>query len=143
MTDEEKEGYEELKKQYRLSTNVDCITTDIRNEYARTILNLIEKQQKEIETYKLLNANIEKDNKRQSIAIIEYQDLLENSISKDKIRDKIEELNKESKDLIKKGNFESRNDGFEATDIEGLNDLINYQSKGIIIKILKELLKEE
>ena len=48
MTEEEKEGYEELKKQYRLSTNVDCITTDIRNEYARTILNLIEKQQKEI-----------------------------------------------------------------------------------------------
>ena len=75
------------------------------------------------------------------------EDLFENAsnyvVSKDKIRDKIEELNKESKDLIKKGNFESRNDGFEATDIEGLNDLINYQSKGIIIKILQELLEEE
>ena len=52
MSEEEKKAYEELKKQYRLSTNVDCITTDIRNEYARTILNLIEKQQKEIEELK-------------------------------------------------------------------------------------------
>ena len=65
----------------------------------KTLLNLIEKQQKEIETYKLLNANIEKDNKRQSIAIIEYQDLLENSISKDKIREKIKDLENEREQL--------------------------------------------
>ncbi len=141
MNDEEKKAVEFIRdlitwdvRQYLCPNKEECKNLEI-------ILNLIEKQQKKIENLKKLMAHKNGYTKQLE------EDLFENAsnyvVSKDKIRDKIEELNKESKDLIKKGNFESRNDGFEATDIEGLNDLINYQSKGIIIKILQELLEEE
>lgn len=49
LSKEEQEAIEELKKQYRLSVNVDYITTEIRNKYAEVLLNLIEKLQKENE----------------------------------------------------------------------------------------------
>ena len=169
MSEEEKKAYEELKKEINKPLEVPedkCNTFILYNiDNAKIISNLIEKQQKEIDLceeteialnnrimdleeinkeHQKLNGELRDEIKRQgNTREIEEKYIEENFISKDKIRDKIEELNKESKDLIKKGNFESRNDGFEATDIEGLNDLINYQSKGIIIKILKELLKEE
>ena len=62
--------------------------------YIETILNLIEKQSKEIEELK-------EENKKKSIVIIEYQDLYEKL--QDKIKAKIEEL--DCKDI---GNFERR-----------------------------------
>lgn len=62
MNEEEKKAIEELKKQYRLSTNVDCITTDIRNKYAQIILNLIEKQQKELNNLKEIEQHHKADN---------------------------------------------------------------------------------
>ena len=49
MSEEEKDAIYEFKKELRLATNIDDITTEIRNEYAEIILNLIEKQEKEIE----------------------------------------------------------------------------------------------
>ena len=145
MSEEEKKAIEYLKQNDIAEIQYDNYGLEsihrIGIDEKYIILNLIEKQQKEIENLKELMAHKNGYTKQLE------EDLFENAsnyvVSKDKIRDKIEELNKESKDLIKKGNFESRNDGFEATDIEGLNDLINYQSKGIIIKILQELLEEE
>lgn len=101
MSEEEKKVYEELKKQYRLSINVDCITTDIRNEYARTILNLIEKQQKEIDE---LQSYIKEYLIPKSTINLLY-------VSKDKIRAKIKELDEkwhvlyrdsEVKDILEK-----------------------------------------
>lgn len=68
MSEEEKQAIEELKKQYKLSMNIDCITTDIRNEYAETVLNLIEKQQEQLQekditiaTLKHLNQELQND----------------------------------------------------------------------------------
>lgn len=47
MSEEEKESIEEFRKQLRLAINIDDVTTAIRNDNAQTILNLIEKLQKE------------------------------------------------------------------------------------------------
>lgn len=78
MSEEEKNAIYEFKKELRLSTNIDDITTEIRNEYAEIILNLIDKQQKEIEELK--NVKI-------------MREYLENKfIPKDKIREKIKDL---------------------------------------------------
>ncbi len=52
MNEEEKESIEEFRKQLRLAINIDDVTTDIRNDNAQTILNLIEKLQKENEELK-------------------------------------------------------------------------------------------
>ena len=49
MSEEEKESIEEFRKQLRLAINIDDVTTAIRNDNAQTILNLIEKLQKENE----------------------------------------------------------------------------------------------
>ena len=57
MNEEEKESIEEFRKQLRLAINIDDVTTVIRNDNAQTILNLIEKLQKENEELK------EKENK--------------------------------------------------------------------------------
>ncbi len=79
MTEQGKEAVEELKKQLRLAMNIDDVATTIRNGYAQTILNLIEKLQKENEEYsKQLD--------------LDYVD--KNYIPKQKIKAKIEELNK-------------------------------------------------
>lgn len=48
MNEEEKETVEELRKQLRLAINIDDVATTIRNDDAETILNLIEKLQKEL-----------------------------------------------------------------------------------------------
>ena len=56
MNEEEKESIEEFRKQLRLAINIDDVATTIRNDDAETILNLIEKLQKENEELKeLLN----------------------------------------------------------------------------------------
>ena len=52
MNEEEKESIEEFRKQLRLAINIDDVTTDIINDNAQTILNLIEKLQKENEELK-------------------------------------------------------------------------------------------
>ena len=71
----------------------------------------------------------------------EYVD--KNYIYKDVIRKKIEELTKERKYLISKENFEVEADEITATNVEGINDLINYHSKGIMVKILREILEDK
>ena len=98
MTEEEKKAIEDLKEEIKnlekakiefsneiedkgwLQKNINELDNDIF--YKNTLLNLIEKLQKENEEYKLLNANIEKANK-----IIEGK---EEYIPKDKIRELLE-----------------------------------------------------
>lgn len=75
LSDEEK-AIEELK-------NKKADYFMISNLTGKTLLNLIEKQSKEIESLK-------EDNKKKSIVIIEYQDLYEKL--EDKIKAKIEEV---------------------------------------------------
>ena len=72
MSDEEKEALEILK-----AVGIKCKGICIDD----VIINLIEKQQKEIEELK-------EDNKKKSIVIIEYQDLYEKLV--DKIKAKID-----------------------------------------------------
>ena len=82
---EEKETVEELRKQLRLAINIDDITTTIRNDDAETILNLIEKLQKENEELKQDNSKQWKERCRLSFEV-------DDSISKQVLRDKIKEL---------------------------------------------------
>ena len=58
MNEEEKESIEEFRKQLRLAINIDDVATTIRNDDAETILNLIEKLQKENEELKSENRRL-------------------------------------------------------------------------------------
>ena len=94
MNEEEKETVEELRKQLRLAINIDDITTTLRNDDAETILNLIEKLQKENE--KLKADNYELNNR--------ITDLLEN-IPIQKIKDIIDRIDydiEKTKEIISK-----------------------------------------
>jgi len=99
MTDEEKEAIEYLKDVLELANKLpegELRLMDAEIEAIKTLINeyktslkarfelqrRVEKQQKEIEQYKLLNANIEKANT-----------IINDYISKDKIRAKINKLN--------------------------------------------------
>ena len=88
MNEEEKKAIEDFKECYEkdISRYEDFNTyTQYIVKRNELILNLIEKQSKEIESLK-------EDNKKKSIVIIEYQDLYEKL--KDKIKAKIEESKK-------------------------------------------------
>ena len=101
MSDEEKKAIEKLSSKQNETTWVDTIRQIKREEindavitrqkYITTILNLIEKQQKEIE--KLKQEMEERLIGREEITKYEMGYEIENNyISKDKIRDKIKEL---------------------------------------------------
>lgn len=62
MNEKEKEAIEELKKQLRLAINIDDVTTAVRNDNAKTILNLIEKLQKELNSLKEIEQQHKTDN---------------------------------------------------------------------------------
>lgn len=68
MNEEEKETVEELRKQLRLAINIDDVATTIRNDDAETILNLIEKLQKENEELKQ-----DRNNNYQMIALAQNE----------------------------------------------------------------------
>ena len=86
MTDEEKKAIEMLIN-YDNEDNLHKIHQSIN-----VVLNLIEKQSKEIE-------GLKEDNKKKSIVIIEYQDLYEKL--QDKIKAKIEEYKKQIEKMEK------------------------------------------
>lgn len=88
MNEEEKNTVEELEKQLRLLMNIDDITTTIRNDEAQTILNLIEKLQKENEELREIYKS-EKKMKNEYVKL--YQDLLlkENVIPVQKVKDNL------------------------------------------------------
>ena len=68
MNEEEKESIEEFRKQLRLAINIDDVATTIRNDDAETILNLIEKLQKENEELKQ-----DRNNNYQMIALAQNE----------------------------------------------------------------------
>lgn len=81
MNEEEKQAIEELEKQLRLAINIDDITTNLRNEDVQTILNLVQRLEKQYE-------ELSKDNiKWRTNFVIQL--------------DKINELEKENKELKK------------------------------------------
>lgn len=94
LSDEERKAIKEIRSfnQYNWELN-NLKTKKFAKPYFNsldTVLNLIEKQSKEIE-------GLKEDNKKKSIVIIEYQDLYEKL--QDKIKAKIEELEKLQKEF--------------------------------------------
>lgn len=94
MNEEEKESIEEFRKQLILAINIDDVTTTIRNDNAQTILNLIEKLQKENEELNKENEHLHREINRRIKLKIENEKIVDTQfIYKQKIENKIEELN--------------------------------------------------
>ena len=86
LSDEEKKAIKNIKKEFEKNH----ILPDIANEDLGTLLNLIEKQSKEIEELKEKNKNLNWYFKNQK----------DNFVHKDKIKAKIEELENQKKQWI-------------------------------------------
>ena len=91
MNEEEKNAIEEFRKQLRLAINIDDVTTAIRNDNVKTILNLIEKLQKENEELKFE----ERSRIIGKYGDAEIHDVINRTLSNDyipvqKVKDKIE-----------------------------------------------------
>ena len=97
MNEEEKESIEEFRKQLRLAINIDDVTTVIRNDNAQTILNLIDKQQKENEELKNQEATARRINE---LLVQRYS----NSIPIQKVKEKIRK-NEEIIDISNDGDL--------------------------------------
>lgn len=98
MNEKEKNAIEEFRKQLRLAINIDDVTTAIRNDNAKTILNLIEKLQKENEELKVYNNSITSQLEQMTTEKFKegwiHQSELKDFIPVQKVKDKIEELNR-------------------------------------------------
>ena len=95
MNEKEKNAIEEFRKQLRLAINIDDVTTAIRNDNAKTILNLIEKLQKENEELKVYNNSITSQLEQMTTEKFKegwiHQSELKDFIPVQKVKDKIEE----------------------------------------------------
>ena len=131
MNEEEKESIEEFRKQLRLAINIDDVTTVIRNDYAQTILNLIEKLQKENEEQKAEIERRKHDNKtlKEFVSAVfneelndkytihltdkQYNAVIENAQNDtnqkwiQKVKDKIEELKAQYKTALEENSTEA------------------------------------
>lgn len=103
MNEKEKEAIEELKKQLRLAINIDDVTTAVRNDNAKTILNLIEKLQKENEE---LKEKYNKDTNQLQNQIYRLNvDKINNYISKAKIEKMYIEMEQEYERKVYDNNY--------------------------------------
>ena len=129
MTEEEKKAIETL--QYLCSD--DCINKDI----IKTIVKLIEKLQKENEELKEDNLGIREENIKLVNCHISYErytgldfllpDKFKYAIPKDKIREKIKELEKQSEEIknFYKGTYACLDEYLNAkSKIQGYNELL-------------------
>ena len=127
MNEKEKNAIEEFRKQLRLAINIDDVTTAIRNDNAKTILNLIEKLQKENEELKVYNNSITSQLEQMTTEKFKegwiHQSELKDFIPVQKVKDKIEELKQEKK---KYGNclIEMYEDELVNRDIKILQELL-------------------
>lgn len=138
-TEEEKQAIETAKiianKKYG---SIMCL--EIKD--VEIILNLVEKQQKEIERYKRIAEMNLKDGEEFKNEMCEHRCILksemkENYISKEAIRNKIEELEQVKYD---EGKYDEKNSIYGY--IYEFSKSYEYEVAQIIIKILKELLGE-
>ena len=125
FTKEEKNAIEFLNEQLDKEENDDFCPVCLHN-YLVIILDLVEKQQKEIEELKKQNYEIVKELKpRVQIDDTEY--IERNFISKDKIREKIKEYQEKAEDVKQKykGVYAYKDDYLEAlAKIEGYQELL-------------------
>ena len=107
MSDEEKKALERIDYIQDFIIENGQYNADVEDmQYFSRVLNLIEKQSKEIEKLK-------EDNKKKSIVIIEYQDLYEKL--QDKIKAKIEEYK-------------------ESGSVDGTNDILITEMQSLLEK---------
>ena len=90
MSEEEKKAIEYLKNRLEILHNNTQWATE---NNIKVVLNLIEKQQKEIEELKEKNASLQKE-----IKLMKSININDNYISKDKVKNKIKELENLYKD---------------------------------------------
>lgn len=122
MTDEEKKAIEFFKKrQDFMKSEPKCITT--LEESIDILLNLIEKQQKEIEELKDIQQKICNEE------LFEKDYIISNYVSKAKIKAKIEEL-------IKEGNYRTADNPNGRVHFQ--KEVTDYQ-----IAVLQSLLEKE
>jgi len=98
MNEKEKNAIEEFRKQLRLAINIDDVTTAIRNDNAKTILNLIEKLQKENKEFKKIkeiSSNITEEDIDRAIKEAEKQ-----YISVQKVKDNLVKYQQEYELLL-------------------------------------------
>ena len=100
--------------------------TEELKKYIKIIVNLVEKQQKEIENYQILKDDIEEHN----IVYVDTPEFEEKYISKDKIIEKIDLIDKEYAEIIEK----NKNDLYLVN--------INAHRHSAMQSILEELLGE-
>ena len=123
MSEEEKQAIENLEEELILSINVDSITTEVRNEYVKIILNYIDKLQKD--NYKLDRENqhffdrIQDLQKRVKVSQNFAKIVERDYIDKDIIRNKIKEL---EKDLVQ--NYGTLGESLTTTEIKTLKELL-------------------
>ncbi len=148
MNEEEKESIEEFRKQLRLAINIDDVTTTIRNDNAQTILNLIEKLQKENEELKEDRDKFKKNLLKRITYCNELEeDLFENGsnyvIPKEKVKDKIEELQKEYNKLDKQvDEYIKSVEKDVSTYYENKERISIMQALSYFIDTLQELIEE-
>ena len=134
VSEEEKKAIEYLKRHIMPYENEDGNIEFLIND---VLLNLIDKQQKEIEilnTMKPLQELIDTN-----VIIADYS---HNYISKDKIRERIKHNEKQKNIIESVGKFKINDDGITGEGIEGLNDLIVYKRYEAVINELNYLLEE-
>lgn len=152
MKEEEKDAIEEFEKNLRLAINVDVITTTIRNDDAQTILNLIEKLQKENEELLELkvsasahNRILELEKENEELKRLHIQDnkhldfIMEHSILVQKVRDKIEEL-KQYKISLLKEDYAKKQKNFTSQNVLVCSAIRDISASGKI-EILQELIE--
>ena len=169
MNEEEKESIEEFRKQLRLAINIDDVTTAIRNDNAQTILNLIDKLQKENEELKE-----DRKNNNEMIALAQnemlgyiqgYEDgkkLRKNAVANivenqqyyilnkqiEKYKECIEKLQKENEEL-KVENSKMRNielaskNGMVKITLAGILDMEEKIKNSITVQKVKDKIEKE
>ena len=169
MNEEEKESIEEFRKQLRLAINIDDVTTAIRNDNAQTILNLIDKLQKENEELKE-----DRKNNNEMIALAQnemlgyiqgYEDgkkLRKNAVANivenqqyyilnkqiEKYKECIEKLQKENEEL-KFENSKMRNielaskNGMVKITLAGILDMEEKIKNSITVQKVKDKIEKE
>lgn len=128
MNEKEKNAIEEFRKQLRLAINIDDVTTAIRNDNAKTILNLIEKLQKENEELKVYNNSITSQLEQMTTEKFKegwiHQSELKDFIPVQKVKDKIEELQKGPLKIKENNKYYYETEAYNKIIIQVLQELL-------------------
>ena len=128
LSDEEKKAIEYLKIEYEKLMKEDNILFPLYKSDAKRLIDIIEKQSKEIEELKNQEATARRINE---LLVQRYS----NSISFQKVKDKIEELNKKEQKLQNSISAEERE---EYSDANISWDLMDINIKREVLQSLLE-----